>query len=204
MTLRARIEQGALTFAHLAGLRPSARLPASVAMHDDDGPTAEEIAQREANEAAVRLASLTPAPAANVDPADPVVEVVDPEEDPEDKPTDIEELRARVEELERRLPPEGSEAAATTAERARCSAIIGAPEAAADIQLACQLAFGTDMTAEAAIEALKAAATTKRPGLDARMTGQTINPLPPATPVPDKAQAISSSWDNAFAAVRRR
>lgn len=204
MTLRARIEQGMPTFAHLIGIKPSARTPAPAAERED-GPTAEEIAQQQANDAAVRLAPLTPAPVADADPPKPRAEGGDPEEDQEDKPTEIEELRARIEELEKRMPPEDCEAdaAANAAWIARLNAVFANPAAQGQSNLAVMLTFGTDKDADTIIAELRAAAKAAN-CLDARMAGAPAAAIPPAQPTATPREAVAASWDNAFAAIRRR
>lgn len=62
--------------------------------------------------------------------------------------------------------------AARSAERARCSAILNAPEAAANPGLANHYAFNTSDSAAKAIAAMKAAAATGGTSLDTRMKTQ--------------------------------
>lgn len=200
MTLRARLGQGALSLAHLAGLRPAARTPAPAAM-EQDGPTPEEIAQREANDTAIRTASL-----AGIQPAAEGAQVEGDEGEQEEEIDPINDLRRRVEDLERRMPAEDCEAdadAAVAAFRARVTAIFAEPAVAAHTALAVALTFGTDKDAETVIAELRAAAKAAT-GLDARMAGAPSAALPPAQPTITPKEAVSASWDNAFAAVRRR
>ena len=203
MNIRARIGQGALSLASLAGLRPQARTPAPAAMHDDDGPTAEEIAQREANDAALRTAALNgvPAPAAEADP--PGQE--DGEEDQDQDTDPMDDLRRRVEDLERRMPAEDeeAEAAAATAWQSRISAVFSDPAAQAQTALAIALTFGSDKDADTIRAELRAAAKAAN-GLDARMSEAPAAALPPAQPTSTPKEAVAASWDNAFAAIRRR
>lgn len=201
MNIRARIGQGALSLASLTGLRPQARTPAPAA-ELDGGPTAEEIAQRDANDAALRTAAL-----AGVQPtaeADPPAARDGEGEDPPVDPMD--DLRRRVEDLENRMPAEdcSAAAAAVIADRARCTAIFSDPVALAQPALAAELAFGTDLAVEAALAQLRAAAKAAPSALDARMASAPAAIVPPSQPEKTPSQAIASSWDSAFAAVRRR
>lgn len=207
MTLRARIGQGALTFAHLAGLRPAARTPAPAAERED-GLTAEEISQHAVNDAATHVATLSPAPVADAEPPQPRAEGGDPEPKPEDGPTEVEELRARVEELERRMPAEDCEAetkaaAVSAAWIARLNAVFASPEAQGQSNLAVMLTFGTDKDAETIIADLRAAAKATN-GLDARMAGAPAAAIPPAQPALNAREQSGAAWGDSFARARQR
>jgi hypothetical protein len=205
MNLRSRIGQGAMSLASLTGIRPQARTPAPAAERDE-GPTAEEIAAREATDAALRVATLNGvAAAAEADP--PGEEDGEMEQDQEPDPMD--DLRRRVEDLESRMPAEdceadaAAEAAANAAWVARLNAIFASPAAQGQANLAVMLTFGTDKDAETVIAELRAAAKAAT-GLDARMANAPGAALPPAQPTATPKEAVTASWDNAFAAIRRR
>lgn len=220
MNLRARIGQGAMSLASLSGLRPAARTPigktqeiiseslmvdgrrvTAAVDQREDAPTSQEIARREANDEALRVATLNDvsAPVAEADPPGGENGEDDQESDPMD------DLRRRVEELESRMPAEESATAneEAAAWSARINAIFAEPAASAHAALAIRLAFGSDMDAAAVIAELRAAAKAAT-GLDARMANAPSAALPPAQPTATPKEAVASSWDNAFAAIRRR
>ena len=95
---------------------------------------------------------------------------------------------------------------ARSRERTRCAAILGAPEAAKNIQLAAHLAFETTLSRSAAIAALKKGiAASPSGGLARRMA--TVTP-PNVHAGAERSQAaprgaIAASWDRAMTKNRR-
>ena len=95
---------------------------------------------------------------------------------------------------------------ARSRERTRCAAILGAPEAAKNIQLAAHLAFETTLSRSAAMAALKKGIAASSPGgLAGRMA--TVTP-PNVHAGVERSQAaprgaIAASWDRAMTKNRR-
>lgn len=93
------------------------------------------------------------------------------------------------------------------AQRRRCAAIFADPAAAANPMLAMTFAFETNMTAEAAIAALKrqpAPAATAPGGLRGRMAaspGGGVHIGAGAPPAPSGPAAVAKSWDSVMASV---
>ena len=86
----------------------------------------------------------------------------------------------------------------TAAERERCAAIFSAPAAAANVALAAQLAFGTDMTPEQAV-AIMGKSQAVHPGRAARNPNVGVG----AVTELNSAAATNQLLDQAFARVKR-
>ncbi|WBV42737.1 hypothetical protein [Pseudoroseomonas cervicalis] len=159
---------GGLTsrFAHLAGLRRNASAKPGKSRADD-----------------------TPATQDDVD---------DVQDDVDDVKDDVEDIEKRVDDLEQQGEEEEGDDPApdpeppaertpdarkafrrgAAAEKARCAAIFGAPEAASNLPLAASLAFETGLPAKQAVALLKSSAAgaaaqePRRASLGERMSGQ--------------------------------
>jgi hypothetical protein len=89
--------------------------------------------------------------------------------------------------------------AAAMTERKRCASIFASPAASKNVQLACELAFNTDLTSAQAIAILE-----KSPSASSNFAERSArNPRVGAGggSQPNSEQAISASWDAAFAKV---
>lgn len=156
----------ALTFAHLAALTPgAAKAEGDDKNPEDKGKTASED---------------------------------DKDDDDDTKPKETkaegDDKEKKGEEYAKAQRAEGvSEGRA--AERERCAAIFASPAAARNVQLAAELAFNSDMSAEAAIAALGKAAPARAEPAGRSARNPSLGAGAPAQESP--AAAIASSWDAA-------
>ena len=189
----------ALGFAHLAGLAPT---PAATGGRQE--PTIAAPA-----EAAKPAEPAEPAEARKHDERDhtgkfkpkDTGESDDDEDDDEDD--EDEEGDDESDDSDQAAGAPAPVRAARRRERARCSAIMGAPDAARYVQLAAHLAFNTNLPRSAAVAALKTGAPPS--SLAARMASQPNPSVPAGAERPTKPghAIVGAAWDAAFAKHRR-
>lgn len=217
MSLTARL-LNSVRFGHLAG---NGAPPAAAAAESEDDKKKREDGERDSNEKETGKRETNAERAAREKAEDDEearksrrskkrgqkksdAEDGDPDGDDasdDDEDGDDDEEMKRAASAGHEIALEAAYRAGARAQRRRCTKILDSKAAAANLVLACSLAFETSMTAAAAIAVLeKTPAPAARGGLATRMAESGADRLrvaPSAPEAPKGAAAIAASWDHA-------